>query len=254
MKKILLILCAIALISTASQCKKDVTPTPSPTPIVAGSLEMTFKALYANRPLIINNIYDYNGKKIRFEKLQFFIAYDGPSLETAVGDNTPKTALIKLTNLTDSVSAVEGVTVDIPLASRNWSSINLGTGIPKTLNAKLPKDFSFPDGMSDSGNYWDSWQSYIFAKLEGKIDKDGDGLFETGITLHTGGNEVFTPLKYTKIFLIKDATTTKVTFELNLNELVKNIDLTTVNSTHQVGSSAVMKVMMGNFPTALTIK
>ena len=108
--------------------------------------------------------------------------------------------------------------------------------------------------MADGGNYWDSWQSYIFAKLEGKIDKDGDGVFETGITLHTGGNEAFTPLKYTKSFPIKDATTTKVAFELNVNELIKNIDLTTVNSTHQVGSSAVMKVMMGNFPTALTIK
>ena len=254
MKNILPILCAIVLMSTASQCKKDPTTPIDNNPPVAGSLEMTFKALYSNRPLIINNVYDYNGKKIRFEKLQFFIAYEAGNLETAVGDNTPKTALVKLTNLTDSVSAVAGVTVDIPLASRTWNSINMGIGIPKTLNAKLPKDFSFPDGMSDSGNYWDSWQSYIFAKLEGKIDKDGDGVFETGITLHTGGNEVFTPLKYTKSFPIKDATTTKVTFELNVNELVKNIDLTTVNSTHQVGSTAVMKVMMGNFPTALTIK
>ena len=250
MKNILPILCAILLMSTASQCKKDTTPDLT----VTGSLEMTFKALYSNRPLIINNIYDYNGKKIRFEKLQFFIAYDVGNLETAVGDNTPKTALVKLSDLTDSVSAVAGVIINIPLASRTWSAINLGAGIPKTLNAKLPKDFTFPNGMADGGNYWDSWQSYIFAKLEGKIDKDGDGVFETGITLHTGGNEVFTPLKYTKTFPIKDATTTKVTFELNLNEWVKNIDLTTVNSTHQVGSSAVMKVMMGNFPTALILK
>lgn len=254
MKKILPILCAVAFVLMAAKCNETVDPTPCCTPPVAGSLEMTFKAVYANRPLIINNVYDYNGKKVRFEKLQFFIAYDAGGLETAVGANTPSTALVKLTNLTDSISAVTGVTVDIPLASRTWSSINLGAGIPKTLNAKLPKDFSFPNGMADSGNFWDSWQSYIFAKLEGKIDKDGDGIFETGITLHTGGDEVFTPLKYTKTFLIKDATTTKVTFELNINELVKNIDLTTVNSTHQVGDLSVMKVMMANFPTALTLK
>ena len=95
MKNILPILCAILLVSTASQCKKDPTPTPNPDPIFTGSLEMNFKAFYANRPLIINNIYDYNGKKIRFEKLQFFIAYDAVNLENTVGDNTPKTALVK---------------------------------------------------------------------------------------------------------------------------------------------------------------
>ena len=72
MKKVFSILFAIALIMSASNCTKTTTPDPvivvKPVP---GSLEMNFKAMYANKPLIINKIYDYNGKKIMFEKLQF---------------------------------------------------------------------------------------------------------------------------------------------------------------------------------------
>jgi hypothetical protein len=254
MKKIFPILLAITLVSMASKCKDTPEPACCVTPPKPGTLDMNFKAMYANKPLVINQVNDYNGKKIIFERLQFFIAYDPSNIEGVVGDNPPKATLVKLTGLTDTASANAGVSVDIPMSSRTSSSINFGIGIPKTLNAILPKDFTFPDGMADSGNFWDGWQSYIFAKLEGKIDKDGDGVFETGITLHTGGNEVFTQLKFAKTFTIKDATTTKINFELNINELVKNIDLATVNSTHQIGSTAVMKVMMGNFPTALTAK
>ena len=254
MKKIFPILFAIALVSMASKCK-DTDPAPCCiTPPVAGILEMNFKAMYNAKPLVISQVYDYGGKKILFERLQFFTAYEPTSLETSVGDNPSKASIVKLTGLTDTASANAGVSVDIPMASKTWSSINFGIGIPKTLNAKSPKDFSFPDGMADSGNFWDGWQSYIFAKFEGKIDKDGDGIFETAFTLHTGGDETFTQLKFNKTFTIKDATTTKVNFELSVNELIKNIDLLTVNSTHQVGSTAVMKVIMGNFTTALTVK
>jgi hypothetical protein len=256
MKKVVPFLFILALISLAASCSKTtpvdpVVITPKPVP---GILDMNFKAMYANKPLVINRVYDYNGKKIMFEKLQFFIAYDASSFDGAVGTSLPKTTLLKFSSLQDDAAAAAGISFELPLASKTWSSANFGIGIPKNLNATLPKDFSFPDGMADSGNFWDSWQSYIFTKLEGKIDKDGDGVFETGITLHTGGDDVFTPMKFVRSFDIKNNTTTKLNFELSIEALVKNIDLATVNSTHQLGSSPIMKIMMGNFPTALTIK
>jgi hypothetical protein len=254
MKKILPILFAIATISLASNCSKTTPVDPiviEPTP---GILSMNFKAIYSNKPLVINQINDYNGKKVRFERLQFFLAYDAGNLEAAVGTNLPKTALIKFTPLEDSTSAAAGVSTEIVLASRTWTSINFGIGIPKNLNAILPKNFVFPDPMADGGNFWDGWQSYVFSKLEGKIDKDGDGILETPFTLHTGGDDVFTAMKFTKSFVIQDGKTTKVNFELNVNELIKNIDLATVNSSHQIGSAPIMKTIMGNYTTALTVK
>ena len=254
MKKIFPILLVIALVSMASKCKDTAEPLCCVNPPVAGILELNFKAIYSNKPLVIDQIYDYNGKKVRFERIQFFAAYEPTSLETSVGDNPSKATLVKFTGLTDTAAANAGISIDIPMASRTWSAINFGIGIPKTLNTKSPKDFSFPDGMADSGNFWDGWKSYIFSKIDGKIDKDGDNIFETTFSLHTGDDSMFTQLKFSKNFVIKDATTTKVNFELNVNELIKNIDLTTVSSTHQIGSTTIMKIIMGNFPTALTIK
>ena len=107
--------------------------------------------------------------------------------------------------------------------------------------------------MADEGNFWPPWKSYIFVKLEGSVDNDGNGTLETGITLHTGGDEVLTNRQFQKNYDISNSNAT-VNFELNVTELVKNIDLTTVNSTHQVGSIPIMKTMMGNFSTALTVK
>jgi hypothetical protein len=254
MKKIFPFLIASSIILMASNCQKNSTPTPTPVTPVAGSVELNIKAIYNAKPLVISQVYDYNGKKVIFERLQFFMAYDGNNLAGTLSTDPPKTALFKFTSFTDTASANAGASIEIPMASTAYASVNFGIGIPKSLNAKLPKDFSFPDGLADSGNFWDSWQSYIFSKLEGKIDKDNDGIFETPFTLHTGGDDVFTPLKFTKSYTIQDAKKTKVSFELSINELVKGIDLTTVNSSHQIGAAPIMKTIMTNYTTALTVK
>lgn len=254
MKKVLPILLAIAIVSLSAGCEK--TPTPTPIPVEPSYFAMNFKAMYANKPLVINQVYDYNGKKVRFTRLQFFIAYDLGTFSSpiAVSDNLPNTTILKFTNLTDSASAAGGVDVELALVPKSWTGLNFAIGVPKIQNAKLPKDFIFPDPLTDGSNFWDAWQSYIFSKFEGSIDKDGDGVFETGITLHTGGNEVFTPLKFTKNYTVANGVKTTINFELSVNELIKGIDLTTVNSSHQVGDAATMKIMMGNFSTALTMK
>ncbi len=253
MKKIFPFLIAISFVLMASNCQKTVTPTPTPVTPVAGSVELNVKAIYSAKPLVISQIYDYNGKKVIFERLQFFMAYDPNGIDGTVSD-PPKTAIFRFSNLTDTASANAGISIDFPMASKTYSSVNFGVGVPKTLNAKLPKDFSYPDGMANSDNFWDGWQSYIFTKIEGKVDKDNDGIFETPFTLHTGGDDVFTPLKFTKSFTIQDAKTTKVSFELNVNEIIKNIDLITVNSAHQIGAAPIMKTIMDNYKTAITVK
>jgi hypothetical protein len=253
MKKLLPILFAIAVISTASNCKKTspVNPVIDQNP---GTLAMNFKAIYANKPLVINQIYDYNGKKIRFTRLQFLMSYDLGLLDSPVGEVLPSTSAVKFTGLTDTASAAAGISTEFSVSNKTWGSLNFAIGVPKVQNAKLPKDFTIPDALADGSSFWDAWQSYIFAKIEGSMDKDGDGIFETGITLHTGGNDAFTPLKFVKSVPISSNKTTTVNFELNVNELVKGIDLATVNSSHQVGDVATMKIIMGNFPTALTVK
>jgi hypothetical protein len=247
----LLFLLLLPFILLSSKCKKD--------DVIAGSIALNIKALYDDKPLIINKIYDYKGKKMRFTKWRFFASnIYGPrqliagSLQAPGLDNN--TSLFDFSELIDSSTAQKGITQTISSIGGTSEKFNISIGIDFIKNMQKPKDFNSSNPLSDAGNYWDDWNSYIFSKLEGLMDKDGDGKFETGITIHTGGNEVYQTLTFTKNVVVNISESTTINGELNLNKLLNGIDLTTVNSTHQTGDLPTMKLFMGNFKEALTIK
>ena len=216
-------------------------------------LNINIKSFYNSKPLIINQINDYNGKKIRFTRLSFFVT--SPRATTS-GKTVQFSNSTFLSNFTaeDSLKANQNIRLSFNAIAGNYTAIDFGIGVPTADNAKQPKDFSSTDDLADAGNYWDAWNSYIFIKLEGLLDKDGDGRFETGVTLHAGGNELYKQLKYDKTFGIGQGSPTYLNFELDINKLVNGIDLTTYNSSHQVGDIATMRIMMNNLNTAMTLK
>jgi hypothetical protein len=246
MKHLLPILFVLGILSTASKCKDD---TPS------GTASLNFKAKFNDSPLVMNQVYDYNGKKLRFTKLSFYMKPNNYLQNpNAVPISSILITKIDFTNLDSESKAVEGITYTYPIYPMSKTSYTTYIGIESNLNALKPKDFESNSPLSNTGDYWDAWNSYIFTKLEGTLDKDGDGKFETGITLHTGGNEVYTPLTFTKSFTITEGVTTPLNFELNVNKLIDGIDLVTVNSTHQTGDLPTMKKFIGNFSSALILK
>jgi hypothetical protein len=235
------------IILTSLKCKHNVEP--------LGEIQFTFKPIYNNAPLVINKVYDYNGKKIRFTRLSFFIS---PTIlvPTSEKQSTQVIPLLKanFTDLDTDAKAADGIKFNLKFIQTSYSNITMGIGVNENSNSKKPKDFPSESPLSDAGDYWDDWKSYIFSKLEGSMDKDGDGRFETGITLHTGGNEVYQNVSFRKNYDIKDMPIANLEFSLDLNKLLTGIDLTTINATHQTGDLPTMKKLMGNFPTALTLK
>ncbi len=251
MKKILFF-ALVTLICSSSSCKSD------PTPIATdnGILSLTFKPTYDSKPLIINKIYDYNGKKVRFTKWQFLVT---SPLACSVGQACPTTdeaILVDLTTLDDSLKSIAGFKTSFNnLSLGNFTTLSMGLGVSKELNAKKPNNFPRASPLSDAGNFWDGWQSYIFSKLEGLMDKDGDGKFETGFTLHTGGDASFRNITFTsEKFQVTSQANAAKTFEVNLNTLLRGIDLTAVNSTHQTGDEPTMLKMMDNLSSAFSVK
>ncbi len=245
----LLFIAAVFFILSSSKCKKD-------DEALKGNISLNIATTYNNSPLIINKIYDYNGKKVRFTKLSFFVSnINAVNLSSLSGESLYKDiAFFDFTSLDDSVKATKGSDITYSQFVDKYLSINMNVGVNQGLNTKKPKDYPSSNPLSDAGNYWEDWNSYIFLKLEGLMDKDGDGKFESGITLHTGGNEVYQPLSFKKSFNVSEGQTTTINFSLDLNKLLTGIDLTTINATHQTGDLPTMKKLMGNFPTALTLK
>ena len=170
MRKLLFLLLPLVLLS--SKCKDDT---------LTGNIALNITARYNSNPLIINKIYDYSGKKVRFTKLSFFVSDATNRREQIVGTtsiNMNGTELFDFTGLTDSISALKGISKSFNISVASSDNIVLGIGVEQGKNSKKPKDFTSSNPLSDASYYWDSWNSYIFSKLEGLMDKDGDGKFD----------------------------------------------------------------------------
>lgn len=253
MKNLLFFSLIITILCTASKCKDDVvTPTPK------GAIEWNIKAKFNEQPFQLNKIYSYNGKKVRFSRLSFYVSNISTSINTysAITQNVDvPIVMIDFKDIDDSVKASKGLILNLEgFSTGNANQFSMAIGVASDMNSKKPKDYPSTNPLSETSNYWDAWNSYIFFKLEGSLDKDGDGQYETGITLHAGGNEVYQNMNFRKAFSIKENETPPLSMELDLNKLINGIDMETYNSTHQIGDLPTMKKMMGNFQTALIIK
>lgn len=157
-----------------------------------GDLNLNFKLTYDDAPLVMFQEYDYpTGGKFFLSRASFYIS------DIALDEEIIKDVdYIDLTNSHASeASAVDGLDyriTDIPAGS--YSTFKLAYGVTAENNAQNWTDFPSNSALSRSGEYWDAWESFVFFKLEGMADLDGDGTFDQGISLHMGGDEIFVEL------------------------------------------------------------
>jgi hypothetical protein len=223
-------------------------------PDCSGVLILNFKPVINAKPFIINNVYEINGKKVRFSKFQF---YSSSILTKIVGNDcntNDEVIFVDLTTLDDSIKANKGFTTTLKnRAPGSYSAISLGLGVNPVLNLKTPIDFPSSNPLSKSEEYWSGWKSYIFFKLEGLMDKDGNGTFETGITYHTGSDDagytVSVPVTYSF-----DNSGGLINFDLDVNKLLKDFDFNTLNKIENLTQKDDMKKLMLNLASALSAK
>jgi hypothetical protein len=245
MKKLILLVFVLPFLSI--KCSLE-----TPLPDCSGSLTLNFKPIINAQPFIINKVYELNGKKVRFSKLQFFSS----SIITKIISNECKTdeevIFINLTTLDDSLKATKGFNATIRnRAPGNYKSIILGLGVNPLLNGKTPSDFPTISPLSKSEEYWSGWKSYIFFKLEGLMDKDGDGTFETGITYHTGSDDAGYTVSIQKVYVI-DSSGGLINFDLDVNKLLTGFDFNTLNKIENLSQKDDMKRLMQNLTSALS--
>jgi hypothetical protein len=242
--KVILKLILLSAVLMSSKCGEQL-PTIDP-----GLVNVNYRSFYKSEPLVMNKVYDYYGKKIRFSRFSFFVS-DAYTIQIPNNSSLDDyAALIDFTNIDDTVKAKAGVNYPVKNVKSCKCTFTLGLGVDSIQNTKKPKDYPSSNPLSDGGWYWDDWKSYIFSKLEGSIDKDGDGRYETPFTIHTGGNSAFRESnRYNIVFDEADKADLKLT--VDVNNLLKEIDLFTVNSTHQTGDLPTMMKFMDNLKNDL---
>jgi hypothetical protein len=241
----------------SSKCEDN----PKPSVACEGVLNMTIKPTLNSQPFVSNKVYVINGKKVRFSKFQFYLSSFSfkpiglVSNAKSVGCDPIKDVIfMDFTQLDDSLKSLNGITKTLNnFENGNFESISFNLGLNTTLNAKTPPDFDTSNPLSKSEEYWSGWKSYIFFKLEGLMDKDGDGTFETGITYHTGSNDVTSPTNFLKNFDLKP-NGTPINFDLDMNKLLTGFDFTTLNKIENLNQKDDMKKLMSNLVNAISIK
>lgn len=225
-----------------------------------GDVTLKFKAFYGDEPLIMNQAYTYvDGTPIKFSKFQFFISNISLGQETGGITDAVEVDLIDFTDSTDPTMAAEGFSMigsDIPVG--NYSTINFGVGVAADLNRTKPADYGNTHPLSETTDYWSGWESYIFTKIEGRLDLDGDGVFDDqSIVYHLGGDDAFRDAVYAKAFTVEEDATTTVNLDIDLSKILVRsetdyFDITNTNAIHE--DEVLVGYLMDNYSTAISIE
>lgn len=166
---------------------------------LTGGLEIVFKGTFGNEPLyMFGRSYDYRGDaEVKWQLFQFYLS-DLELLTTAPGMDSKMLSAIESVNFGDIQSegeALAGYSFKFnDIAVGSYSGFQFGLGVSPELNATQPSDYSPSEPLAQISSYWEAASSYIYTKIEGNADLDGDGQFgedEEKITYHLGASELF---------------------------------------------------------------
>lgn len=157
-----------------------------------GQVELNFQGLFGSEPLVmLANEYDYEeGMDVRFQLFQFYVSEISLVRKDGQKVTLSDIELINFENIQSEAAASKGLSFsfdDIPAGE--YRAIEMGIGVTGDLNEKAPSDYAVGHPLANQGNYWTGLSSYIFTKLEGNADLNGDGDFTEKLTFHIGEKE-----------------------------------------------------------------
>ena len=217
-------------------------------------VEVAFQLTYDGEPLVMFQEYAYpDGKKITFSRFSFYLS----DFQIKDGTNSIATENVDFVNLTnahtDMAAAREGLLyLSDKFEISTLQEIEFNLGLREDQNDKVPADFATDHPQGKPGEYWLAWDSYIFAKIEGRIDLDGDDELETGIALHLGSNNVMREIQ-----LPVTNMGNKVTLQIDLRDVFENGTIYNIAENPQLHSLSQLPAaeeLADNISQALKIK
>lgn len=252
MKNYPLLLLLLAAISF-SACEDD------PDPVVSkDNFTLSFKVTYDGLPLEKYKNYPYADRTINFDKFNIYLS----DITLLKGSQEVKLSDIEWVNFTPDFAPSDSAVVvtykyDVP--DGDYTGIRIGYGVKPDLNAKTPANFPPDHPLYIESEYWSGWNSYIFAKVQGKYDLDGDATPETVLFYHCGSDPVYNVASFMHDIPVAD--TGALTVEFDLKKLFtydgQLLDLsvpTNRTTSHDASNIALGQKVMNNFKNATILK
>ncbi|MFK7932810.1 MAG: MbnP family protein [Saprospiraceae bacterium] len=225
-------------------------------PPPGGVLNLNIKLTYQDEPLVIFERYDYEGMRLFFTRFSSFLS----DITLINGSEEVLIREVDFLDLTGAhetpADAANGFDYEIGgIPAGTYSGLVFGLGVKESLNAQQPADFSPSSPLSRSGEYWASWESYIFQKTEAKLDSDGDDEFETQVALHLGANNAYRTKTLEKNIEIRTDNSTTVELTIDVYDmLVQNdqaYDLRENGQIHSLSQLPLIEQLSDNLVIAI---
>ena len=217
-----------------------------------GAVELNFKLTYDGNPLVAGEEYAYPlGFPFIVTKYSMFLSELSMSNGESSIDLSQAVFLDLAGNQFDMENAQRGSTIRFEnIPSDNYSMLNISIGLPETLNSTNPSNYTADSPLSNTGEYWGGWESYIFHKLEGRMDADNDGELESGIALHIGSNDAYRTKQVNREIRVTNDQTTNVEISIDLKDILEvngaAFDLIETPQVHHLGVLPQVLPIMDN--------
>ena len=244
----------LAILLAGASCRKDKPE--------YGTLELQFKAYYDDQPLVMLQPYVYNDTlDVMFQRFNFYISHV-EVLETGHPsmDRLLEIGFVDFDGVDNVAAADQGFVVQLEdVKTGTYQSLDIGLGVPADLNATQESDYPDSHPLGKESHYWTAWQSFIFTMIAGKVDTNGDGIFDdSSIGYHLGSDPTYRTVELAHSFDIQKGQTTRITLAVDLHQIFKEgdgyMDIIAIPATHTIANLDQAIKAMDNFQQALHIE
>jgi hypothetical protein len=231
----------------SASCKKEST---------SSEVNVRFDFTFGTQPMQYDRGYPLEGKTIKLELIKFYVSM--PALRKTSGEWVSFIDCYHLVDLDNPVIRAG------ELPQGDYTAFKLGIGVDSTRNIQtdplaIPAtDYPTDHPLNASADMWWGWATgYIFVKLEGRMDANGNGTYsdieDKAISYHPGVSALYTPILVNKTFSVSGEST-ELRIQVDIEKLLFNLDLLNNPFSHPNNVNhpeyPYARRMMDNFPYA----
>jgi hypothetical protein len=188
------------------------------------AVSLKFQGQFGEAPLLMyERAYPYeSGMMTKFQLFNFYISEvtllpENPG--AGEGTEIMDVGIVSFKDIQNEAAADAGVQLmadDVPPG--RYGGIRFGIGVSEKLNQTQPGDYTPGHPLTD--NYWSWAMGYVFFKIEGNADLDGDGQFEQKLSFHIGTNEFYRTKAFERPLEVKSGELLELTFNVDLQQVL----------------------------------
>ena len=132
----------------------------------------------------------------------------------------------------------------------------MGLGLSPSLNGTQPGDYAA--GHALSNNYWSWALGYVFMKIEGNADLDGDGEFTDKLTYHVGKDDLYKVLEFNQPIQIENGKAVTTNINVDVLHVMQSdsdfLDISLVeNQQDHTNDEVLYRFLWQNLTTAVSV-